>query len=97
VEGVCEATGWRMINHISQMLRNQSEVLPDGSPRGEVARPTVKKTSNSCLGLFRLGSIDRYFGTVGACTDGRVPRGALAKTNKHPLGLLPAFVALGEV
>jgi hypothetical protein len=26
----------RMINHISQMLRNQSEVLPDVSPRGEL-------------------------------------------------------------
>src|SRR4029077_3945560 len=36
VEGVCEAIGWRMINHISQMPGNQSEVLPDISSRGEL-------------------------------------------------------------
>jgi hypothetical protein len=65
----------RMINHIWRMLRNQSEVLPDGSPSAEPARLTVKTTSNSCLGLFRMDSSDQYFGTVGACTDGRVPLG----------------------
>jgi hypothetical protein len=65
----------RMINHSSQTLRNQSEVLPDGSPRRELARRTVKKTRNSCLGLFRMRSIDQYFSTVGACTYGRVPLG----------------------
>jgi hypothetical protein len=54
---------WRMINHISQMLGNQSEVLPRRLTT-QLALLVVKKTRNSCLGLFRMGSIDQYFSTV---------------------------------
>jgi hypothetical protein len=49
-----------MINHISQMLRNQSEVLP-----GHLTTPgATSNTSISRRGLPRIGSIDWYFSTA---------------------------------